>query len=379
MVTIHPLRILYYSEYTSVHTGSPRALIDLITNLDAQRFRASLMLPQEGELGKALKPFVTDIYIRKSVSLSTHALPKFLSSVCSFLFFYVRHKISLVHLNGVGWRESCLLAARVLKIPIILHLHNPYPENEIRGNFNLSLADRIVVVSESMRSHFKKHPRILHKIVPIYNGVDLQDFYPRESPFARPFHREERTFVIGFVGQISNGKGIGTLIKASPGIIAAYPNVVFVVAGADAVREKGLTRGMQELASRLGVSDYFTFLGKRNDVPQILNAVDLLVVPSLAEAFGKVIIEAMACRKCVIASNVGGIPEIIRDGENGILVPPGDGESLGRSIVSLLENDKLRMRMAEAGYQTVKDRFSIEKVVGRTENLYRELISQRKR
>jgi len=336
------------------------------------------MLPQEGELGKALKPFVRDIYIRKSVSLSTRSIPKFLASVSSFLFFYGRHKISLIHLNGIGWRESCLLAARVLKIPIILHLHNPYPENEIRGNFNLSLADRIIVVSESMRSNFKNHPRILEKIVPIYNGVDLKDFYPRESLVALSFHREERTFVIGFVGQISKRKGLDTLIMASPGIIAEYPNAVFVVAGADAVEEEGLTKEMQKMAARFGVSDYFTFLGKRQDVPQVMNAMDLLVVPSLAEPFGKVIIEAMACRKCVIASNVGGIPEIIRDGENGILVPPGDCKKLEQSILSIMRNDELRMRLAEAGYQTVKDRFSIEKVVEKTEDLYVELISQKK-
>jgi len=109
-----------------------------------------------------------------------------------------------------------------------------------------------------------------------------------------------------------------------------------------------------------------------------MNAMDLLVVPSLAEPFGKVIIEAMACRKCVIASNVGGIPEIIRDGENGILVPPGDCKKLEQSILSIMRNDELRMRLAEAGYQTVKDRFSIEKVVEKTEDLYVELISQKK-
>ena len=233
-------------------------------------------------------------------------------------------------------------------------------------------------MSESMRSNFKNHPRILEKIVPIYNGVDLKDFYPRESLVALSFHREERTFVIGFVGQISKRKGLDTLIMASPGIIAEYPNAVFVVAGADAVEEAGLTKEMQELAFKLGVSDHFSFLGKRNDVPQVMNAMDLLVVPSLAEPFGKVIIEAMACRKCVIASNVGGIPEIIRDAENGILIPPGDCKKLEQSILSIMRNDELRMRLAEAGYQTVKDRFSIEKVVEKTEDLYVELISQKK-
>lgn len=333
------------------------------------------MLPEQGELGKALSPFVTDIYIRKSVSLSTRAFPKFLSSVCSFLFFYGRHKISLVHANGVGWRESCLLAARALNIPIVLHLHNPYPENDIKGNFNLGIADRIIVVSESMRSNFKNHPRILDKIVAIHNGVDLKDFYPRKSSVALPFHRDERTFVIGFVGQISKRKGLDTLIMASPGILAQYPNAVFVVAGADGVEEAGLTKEMQELTCKLGVWDHFSFLGKRNDVPQVMNGIDLLVVPSLAEPFGKVIIEGMACRKCVIATSVGGIPEIIRDGENGILIPPGDCRKLEQSILSIIKNDELRMRLAESGYKTAKERFAIERVVEKTENLYMELIS----
>ena len=376
MAAIYSPKILYYSAYTSIHTGSPRALIDLITNIDAQRFRVCLMLPQEGELGKTLEAIVRNIYIRKSMSLSTYTLAKFPISVCSLLLFCVRHKIDLVHLNGAGWRESCLLAARALNIPVVLHLHNPYPENEIRGNFNFSLADRIIVVSESMKDNFRNHPRVLEKMVVIHNGVDLKDFHPRE-PSVAPFHRDERTFVIGFVGQISKRKGLGTLIEASPGIIAEYPHAIFVVVGSDAVGEAGLTKEMQELALKLGVSGHFSFLGKRNDIPEVMNWIDLLVVPSRAEPFGKVIIEGMACRKCVIASRVGGIPEIIKDGENGILVPPGDCERLEQSILTMMRNKELRMRLAESGYETAKDRFAIQKVVEKTENLYMELILDR--
>jgi len=369
--------ILYISHYVSTHTGSPRALIDLIVNLKKERFNTHLLVPEWGELAEVLKRFDTNILVKNLLSLSKRNVPQFIYNTIELTILFRKYRIDLLHVNGEGWRNSYILAAYLLGIPIVLHMHNPYPTSEIKKDFNLYFANTIIVVSNSMKSSFEKNQTIYRKLVCIHNGVDLNKF-KREKIADSNLGINKNLFVIGFVGQIRKGKGLEYLIEASPGILRAFPDTVFWVVGQDGIGEEGLTDRMTQFTKQLGVEKSFRFFGKRDDIPSIMNRIDLLTVPSLAEAFGKVIIEGMACRKCVIASNVGGIPEIIRDGENGILIPPGDCKKLEQSILSIMRNDELRMRLAESGYKTAKDRFAIERVVKKTEDLYMELISQRK-
>lgn len=366
--------ILYISHYVSTHTGSPRALIDLIVNLKKERFNIHLLVPEWGELAEVLKRFDTNILVRNLSSLSKRNIPQFIYNTIELTILFRKYRIDLLHVNEVGWRNSYILAAHLLGIPIVLHMHNPYPTSEIKKDFNLYFANTIIVVSNSMKSSFEKNQTIYRKLVCIHNGVDLNKF-KREKIADSNLGSNKNPFVVGFVGQISKRKGLEYLIEASPGILRAFPDTVFWVVGQDGIGEEGLTDRMTQFTKRLGVEKSFRFFGKRDDIPSIMNRIDLLTVPSLAEPFGKVIIEGMACRKCVIASNVGGIPEIIRDGENGILVPPGDCKKLEQSILSIMRNDELRMRLAESGYKTAKDRFAIERVVKKTEDLYMELIS----
>ena len=147
-----------------------------------------------------------------------------------------------------------------------------------------------------------------------------------------------------------------------------------MIAGADGINEEGYTEYIKGLTSELGVRKHFVFLGKRNDVPEVMNACDLIVVPSRSEPFGKVVIEAMACGKCVIASSVGGIPEIIQDGQNGLLVPAEDVSALQDTILKLLEDENLRDELAWRGKATAVEKFSIDALVEKTQNLYSNLL-----
>jgi glycosyltransferase involved in cell wall biosynthesis len=135
---------------------------------------------------------------------------------------------------------------------------------------------------------------------------------------------------------------------------------------------------MKLLSAKLGVANRFVFLGKRDDVPEIMNACDLIVVPSRAEPFGKVVIEAMACGKCVIASAVGGIPEIIQDGWNGRLVPPGNLEALQSAMLEVLRDNNMRTFLSRNGCRTAKEKFSINTLVEKTQDLYTSLLNKSK-
>ncbi|OEU66739.1 MAG: hypothetical protein BBJ57_09485 [Desulfobacterales bacterium PC51MH44] len=372
------MNILFVSHYPDAHTGSPRALIDFVGNMDRKFFQQCLMVPKKGALSKELEQYGTRIFTKVSISLSQNNLPEFIASVISFLSLYHKEKIDLVHYNGIGWRESCLLAAWLLRIPIVLYLHNPYPQDEISGNFNFYFANSIIAVSQFMRDNFKNHPKIMNKIVCIHNGVDLGYFISKPSTMRETLGIDDQTFVIGFVGQISTRKGLDTLIHTSPSIIEQHPDTVFLIVGSDGAGEEGLTAKMKRLAERLGVLQHFYFLGRQTDIPEVMNTIDLLVTPSLAEPFGKVIIEAMGCRKCVIASRVDGIPEIIQDGKNGLLVPPKNVNALGSAILKLMENEKLRIQLAETGYKTAVEEFAIDKHVKKVQGLYTQLLTQKR-
>lgn len=366
--------ILYLSSSSESHTGSPKALLDLVAKLDREIYNPILIAPEDGPLAENFRMLAGKTFFRKSVSLSGTNVLKFLKSVYEFNKFYRSNNISLLHFNNVGWRDSAVVAAKLCKLPIVLHLHNNYDPEHISGNFNFYLCDKIIIVSDSMRGSFCSHPRIFRKIICIHNGVDFQKFIEGAGTLRQTLPVGKNALIVGYVGQLCKRKGVDLLIKASVAVVRQYPDTFFIIAGADGVGEEGYTLKMKSLADESGVAHRFLFLGKRTDVPEVMNACDLLVVPSRLEPFGKVIIEAMACRKCVVGSNVGGIPEIIHDGENGRLVPTNDVTALENAILEILGDGVLREKLACNGHRTVHENFSIDALVDKTQNVYSSLM-----
>ena len=151
-------------------------------------------------------------------------------------------------------------------------------------------------------------------------------------------------------------------------IVKKFSEAAFLIVG------EGSLRSMLEARCReLRISQKVTLAGWREDVPEILSVLDVIVLPSLNEAVGRILIEAGAAGKPAVASHVGGIPEIIRDGETGILVPPQDAASLARAISSLLENPERRTAMGEAAKKWIDDKFSALRMAEKFAHLYREL------
>jgi glycosyltransferase involved in cell wall biosynthesis len=131
------------------------------------------------------------------------------------------------------------------------------------------------------------------------------------------------------------------------------------------VGEGALYENLRLLTEQLNINPYVLFLGKRDDINKILKISDIFALSSLAEPFGLVNIEAMTARKPVVATNVGGIPEIVEDGENGFLVPPADEHKLSEKIISLLKDERLCRLMGEKGRKTVETKFSLDQMVNK--------------
>jgi glycosyltransferase involved in cell wall biosynthesis len=209
------------------------------------------------------------------------------------------------------------------------------------------------------------------KTVRIHNGIDFTPFdLPRGPGLHEALGIDSDSLMVFASGRAMPYKGIGVLLDAAARLEAAGHQRVHVAYAGDG---PGLA-DLRRQAERLGLRR-FHFLGRRSDVPALVRSAAITVVPSLwAESFGLTVVEGMAAGTAVIASAVGGIPELIQDGESGLLVPPGDSAALADAIVRLLADDALRTRLGRRGWEEARTRFSIDRTAAELASVLTALI-----
>jgi glycosyltransferase involved in cell wall biosynthesis len=201
----------------------------------------------------------------------------------------------------------------------------------------------------------------------IYNGVDLERYEHQEPccTLRDEYGMEPGSQIVGVVARLEPEKGHPTLLEAWPRVLQRVPDAYLLLVGEGSKRTE-----LEQLARELKVAHRVVFTGRRDDVPAVTAAFDVAVLPSYREAQGLTILEAMALSRPVVASNVGGIPEVIEDGVTGLLVPPHDPEALAAAIVRLLTDHPYADLIARAGHDLVHDRFCIELMVKEIEAIY---------
>jgi glycosyltransferase involved in cell wall biosynthesis len=226
-------------------------------------------------------------------------------------------------------------------------------------------AHRVVANSEAAASRLRLEGLPNHKIGVIYNGVDLSAFPGRSDPT----HLRR----IAMVACLRAGKRIDVLIAAAPHVLARHPAAEFWIVGDGPCREQ-----LVALAKQAGVLERFRFMGHRDDVPTLLSKADVFVLPSRSEAFPNSVIEAMAAGLPVVATAVGGIPELVADGLTGRLVPAGDAMKLARALIDLLDEPARAAELGHAGRARV-EQLSFDRMVGQFTNLYLSELEARGR
>lgn len=233
--------------------------------------------------------------------------------------------------------------------------------------------DHFISVSNYVAERLHKENNIPYKkLTTIYNGVDLERFKPLKDKMERADLRSKHLqidndkFVITYVGQLIEEKGISVLLRTIETLIKKYDELVFLIVGKGMLEDRVCRYIKQANNNRV------KFLGERDDVDVIFKTSDLAVTPSIwEEAFGFVIAEASACGIPVIGSRIGGIPEVIIDGETGILTTPGDVIELERAIERLLTDRELYNRLAGSGREHVLKNFNLQNMVNQTVDLYK--------
>jgi len=270
----------------------------------------------------------------------------------------------------VGTRAA--LAAGVPVIMATVHSSRVRSPDDVAVLASLTPSmDRLIVPSEAIAAKVAAEGRS-GRFAVVPNGVDLSRFAtPVRCVFRREFGVPADAPLIGVVARLEPEKGHRYLVEAMPAISAVVPDAWLAVVG-----EGSLLDELRALATALGVSERVVFTGRRDDVSALTADLTVAVLPSLREAQGISILEAMARRIPVVATAVGGIPEVITSGVDGLLVPPADPVALASAVGSLLANGSLRRRIGEAGYRTVADLFSIDAQVRRIELLYDEELAR---
>jgi glycosyltransferase involved in cell wall biosynthesis len=281
-----------------------------------------------------------------------------------------RRGVSLVHTHSSvdSWLGS--LAAKSLRRPVVRSRHVSIP---IRHPLVYRLADRIITSGDAVRATVLAAGIAPEKIVSVSAGVDTEQFHPGVSGTSV---RDELGLggasVIGLVANIRGSKGHNVFLDAARAVLAEAPDTRFLIVG-DGV-------GFDEVKARvrqMGIESRVTLTGFRRDVPAVMAALDVLVLPSTrSEATSQVIPQALAVGTPVVGSDVGGIPELVRDGETGRLVPPGDASALARAILASLREPERSRAMARAGQAMILSQYTFDAAMARTIAVYRALLER---
>lgn len=330
---------------------------------------------------------------------TSQVIPKMFSfnkAAKKILETFESEKVDIIH--NTSDYNGIVISSKQKKTPVIATIHHPYAQERriYRANtnnreyvkyvlqrkinyleFNSKIlckrADKLIAVSNyTARSVIEEYGIQPTKISVIPNAVDINIFNPDidGTEFRKKLNIGSEKVIL-FVGRLDFQKGIEYLISAFSKIILDFPEVKLIVVG-----DGPLKNHVRAVISKYNLSGSIFLLGRVDvkDLPDIYAACDLFVVPSLMEGFGIVYLEAMACGKACIGTNIGGVEDVIADGRTGLLVPPADPKSIYLAIKSLLSDEDTLMRFGKEGRKRVLENFTWEKVAAQTLDVYKKSL-----
>jgi glycosyltransferase involved in cell wall biosynthesis len=360
--------------------GAERLLVTYLQYFDTTHFepRVCALDVRDGN------PTAADIQ-RLGIPVDLIPIPKLqdLTGLPRLVRYLRQQRADLLHTQLQFADALGSIAAKILRIPTISTLHTR--QGPARNRSSLwrrqftwwslrHFCDQVIAVSEDARQHYLELGHLSPgQVKTLYNGIDLSQFTcPDEA------HRLAQRQTLGSpshapllitVAVLRPAKGIQYLIEALPVILKSIPEVHYLVVGSGEYEAT-----LKEAAQQHGVAERVIFAGVRNDIPDLLALSDIFVLPTLDEALPTVLAEAMAAQKPIVASRVGGVPEMVEHGCNGLLVPPGDPAILAEACLQILQNSDQAGIMGRAGREIVEQRFNIRRQAQQLSELYQELL-----
>ena len=386
------IRVLLF-DHTAVLGGGELSLVELVKRFDRNRVSATVLLGSHGPLEELLQDHVPVQFLpmnprvrrmaRASVGLARFdglaALAQSVAYVGRLARLLRVQRFDVIHTNSL---KSCILggvAGRLAGCRVVWHVRDRIEEDYLprRAVRLMRFAARILphlVVANSRATLGTLHLNgTASAVVP--SGVDLTKFFPSTDEPATDSRK-----LIGLIGRICPWKGQHIFIEAAKKVHAVCPATTFQIVGAALFGEAGYEVECRELVRKHSLEQAVEFTGFRERVDPVIRSLDILVHASvLGEPFGQVIVQGMASGKPVIATNGGGVPEIIVHGETGVLVEMGNAEAMAAAILSLLHDPETARRIGERGRLHVQQHFNIEQSALKVMDVYETAVAGKRR
>ncbi len=286
---------------------------------------------------------------------------------------------AMIHVNDIWWVPHTVraIANRTSNpLPIVAHVRQEIESAKVR-RYQLNHAEAVIAISRQIEQALIAGGVSVKNVRTLYSGIDLSkkqsthDIQAVRQKIGLP----NGAVLLGTVANLFPRKGYEVMLRALPAIVHAVPMVHYVIVGSD---DHDYADRLKRLAQELKIADRVHIVGFQDPVQPFLAALDLYVHPALMEGFGIAVVEAMAMGKAVVATTTGGLPEVVAQGETGLLVPPGDVRSLAAAVVSLLEDKARREQMGRSGSARAQEHFSLDASVAQVEQLYGEVLGIQK-
>jgi glycosyltransferase involved in cell wall biosynthesis len=349
--------------------GLQQVVVNICRTINREKFDISVLCL------RALGEFVPEV---ESLGIKVHFLPQKKRGTDYFSFLKVaeilrRERIEVIHTHNTQPFVDGTIAAQLSGVKTVVHTDHArdFPDKlryMIAEHLMSYFAYRVVGVSEHTSNNLVKYEKISpRKVITIENGIDGTRF---EIEIDRERKRKELGLsvngpIIGLGVRLVKLKGITFLLQAMPEIIKAHPDVMLLIAGDGELKD-----ALQQESQCLGIEGHVRFLGGRLDIPELLKLFDVYVLPSLSEGMPMVLLEAMAAGCPIVATDVGGVSKVVRNGENGLLVKARHPGQLAVAVNRLLNDEALRSRFVSKGKDDFSRKFSAEIMTRHYEDLY---------
>jgi glycosyltransferase involved in cell wall biosynthesis len=367
--------VLYVSPVAE-RGGAEVVLLNILRHHDRVRFTPMVCLLKEGSLSDEVRRLEIKSFLVPTGRFRHVA--NTLRTVRQIRRLLKEENVDLVFSNMAMGHVYGGLAALGTPVKRVWFQHTISSGQTLDRLAALIPADRLYVNSQaSLRAVNRFRPRAKH-VQLVYPGIDALSTAAPEKRFhfRREFGIPDDVPLVAMVGRFQRWKGQHVFIEAAAEVCRHEPKARFVVVG-DTTHglEPDYKAQIESLVTKSGLSSSVIFTGWRNDVPEILNEVDVLAhPPTAAEPFGLVVIEALLQGKPVVVSDQGGLKEIVTDGENGFLVPPGNATALAGKILLLLSDETLRVKMGGRGRELVLERFTMARMIKDMEESYLQIM-----
>ena len=324
--------------------------------------------------GKLLPRFIQEgiTFVPIPIKIKSEICPKIMISMFKLLNLMKGKKIDIIHSHS---RTTQVLGCLLSRNSGVVHLSTCHGFFKTRLSRRLfpCWGRRIIAISKEVREHLIRDFKVEENMISLIpNGVDCEKFFntnPGSGTEIRKRIGLGNGPIIGIVARLSDIKGHIYLIQAMASVLEKVPGALLLIVG-----EGKMKNSLNDLTETLQIEKNVFFLPPVTETAEILSVMDIFILPSLKEGLGLSLMEAMAAGRAVIGSDIGGIRSLIKDRDNGLLVPPADCDGLARAIIELLNNPGLRQFLGNNARAFIKDNFSQERMLIETEKLYRACL-----